>query len=154
MSKALYYQLVTNHFGINRMAGRLTNLRESITKELHQWPGSEPNVKRLSHPWSGISLTGRQSSAWHRSSAINGGSEDHNTTLGRQTIYHLKSLQVLYTPCPWIWFADNWSFKGITSEGNADLSKQVPETSTWGNLPGQNENNRSAWPHQRPYDQN
>ena len=67
--------------------------------------------------------------------------------LGRQTIYHLKSLQVLYTPCPWIWFTDNLSFKGITSEGNADLSKQVPETSTWCNLPGQNENNRSAWPH-------
>ena len=63
------------------------------------------------------------------------------------TIYHLKSLQVLYTPCPWIWFTDNWSFKGITSEGNADLSKQVPEASTWCNLPGQNENNRSAWPH-------
>ena len=65
--------------------------------------------------------------------------------LGRQTIYHLKSLQVLYTPCPWIWFTDNWSFKGITSEENSDLSKQVPETITWYNL--QNENNRSAWPH-------
>ena len=60
---------------------------------------------------------------------------------------YLKSLQVLYTPCPWILFPDNWSFKGITSEGNADLLKQVPETSTWCNLPGQNENNRSAWPH-------
>ena len=49
-------------------------------------------------------------------------------------------------PPHWIKPADT-AFRirgGITSEGNADLSKQVPETSTWGNLPGQNENNRSA----------
>ena len=50
-------------------------------------------------------------------------------------------------------YIDCWNFYGnkhnyyyiiITSEGNADLSRQVPETSTWCNLPGQNKNNRSA----------
>ena len=44
-------------------------------------------------------------------------------TIYRQTIYHPKSLQVLYTPCPRIWCTDNWSFNGNTSEKYADLSK-------------------------------